>query len=278
MSNIFKNCPECNKEIIYSSIYSLKTSIKNNSKCKSCAMSGENNSMYGRTGDKNGFYGKKHTKETKNKLSSLQKNIYKNRSEDEKEKILKILLEGRTGPRKSNYEYWVDKYGVEEADKRNNDFKNKLSKLFSGSGNPMYGRPTPNKAGYGVSGWYKEEFFRSLRELSFLLDNIEAVSAESNKWRTTYKNYNNVEKTTIPDFVIESTKTVYECKPDRLHNTYLVQLKANALKKHCNSLGYDYVLIDPGLPDFNLVDRLIEEDAVKLTEEGLKRYKKWRNP
>ncbi len=38
-----------------------------------------------------------------------------------------------------------------------------------GEGNNMYGRPSPQGSGNGWSGWYKERYFRSLRELMFLI-------------------------------------------------------------------------------------------------------------
>jgi hypothetical protein len=54
-----RNCPSCDKELIYENHNSFYRARKCNSKCKSCMQSGENNS----------FHGKIHTEETKDKLS-----------------------------------------------------------------------------------------------------------------------------------------------------------------------------------------------------------------
>ena len=69
------------------------------------------------TGEKNPFYGKIHTKETKQKLS--------------------IAASLRTGDKnvmfgKDLYNLWVDKYGKEEADNRLQKMKNKMSKTRKG--------------------------------------------------------------------------------------------------------------------------------------------------
>lgn len=58
-----KNCPKCNKEQFYKSKKSFWNANKLNSICTSCKNKGKNNP----------FYGKKHTSQHKDKLSSIQK-------------------------------------------------------------------------------------------------------------------------------------------------------------------------------------------------------------
>ncbi len=53
-----KNCPKCDKLILFSNKYKLKRSIDNNSLCFSCSKTKENNPMYGLTGSTNPCYGK----------------------------------------------------------------------------------------------------------------------------------------------------------------------------------------------------------------------------
>jgi hypothetical protein len=60
-------------------------------------------------------------------------------------------------------------YGKEKANK----MKNNLSILNSGSKNKMYGKPSPQGSGNGWSGWYKGWYFRSLIELSYMVNVIE---------------------------------------------------------------------------------------------------------
>jgi len=51
-----------------------------------------------------------------------------------------------------NYDIWVKKYGVKIANEKLVSFKHKVSKINSGSGNPMFGKPSPKGSGggYGV--------------------------------------------------------------------------------------------------------------------------------
>ena len=58
-----KKCPKCNKEQFYKNKRSFWNASKSNSICKSCKNKGKNNP----------FYGKKHTLQHKDKLSSIQK-------------------------------------------------------------------------------------------------------------------------------------------------------------------------------------------------------------
>jgi hypothetical protein len=69
----------------------MNNAIKKNSKCKSCGLKeimtddyrkkiservkGENNPMFGKFGELNPFFGKKHTKETKDKISNTKKGV-----------------------------------------------------------------------------------------------------------------------------------------------------------------------------------------------------------
>lgn len=101
-------CNNLSKDLKYSNIYF------NPSKkyvCKLCACSGE----------KNPFYGKKHSLETRNKIAKSNTGG-----------------KSRTGGL-NNYNLWIKKYGLEEADRRNALFLKKQSDLNSGENNNMYG-------------------------------------------------------------------------------------------------------------------------------------------
>jgi len=74
-----KHCPKCNREIYYSTKYTLQYGIDSNSICKRCRthtnktkekMSGKNNGMYGthRYDNLNPFHGKHHTEESRRKM------------------------------------------------------------------------------------------------------------------------------------------------------------------------------------------------------------------
>jgi len=82
-----RNCPKCGKELSYSKKFNLNKAIKNNSVCVSCSKKGEKNPFYGKTlseetrrnisekmkGEKHPFYGKTHSEETLHKMSDAKK-------------------------------------------------------------------------------------------------------------------------------------------------------------------------------------------------------------
>lgn len=134
--NIIRNCPNCKIEIKYSSLRKLKIAENKNSLCRKCSKTGENNPMYGKTGNKHHAYGiirenmigennpakrvevkkkisekltgrigamtgKQHTQETKDKISTG--NIGQIRTQETKDKIrLATLKQIENGLHSSN--------------------------------------------------------------------------------------------------------------------------------------------------------------------------------
>lgn len=273
-----RNCPKCGKEIEYKNKTTLNNAVKKNTVCKKClpvnkkfveryATKGKN------TGSDNPFFGKTHTEETK-------KSIIKNRNYDSyktpefREKMRMLAVSGITGNGgKKVYDIWVEKYGVEEADKKMAACKKKHSKNNSGSGNPMYGKPSPNGSGNGWKGWYKERYFRSLRELTYMLQleesGINWVSAEN--IRIPYKCPLGKDRTYSPDFLIENK--LVEIKPIRLQETPLVSVKTLAAEEYCKKNNLIYEIIDVNI-DTNLIDKYIND--IKFAGNYKERYEKWK--
>jgi hypothetical protein len=108
-------CEECKSVIILNSY--RKDHINKFYLCAKCRNKGE----------KNPFYGKKHSDELKNKFSKERKGIC---SVGEKNPMFK----------RSVYSVWLQKYGKDEADKRLLSFKNNMSIATSGEKNPFYGK------------------------------------------------------------------------------------------------------------------------------------------
>lgn len=228
----------------------------------------------------NGFKGRKHTEATKKVQSALRKQYFDELDEDTYQAFVEKMsvaskAVAASRPQLSNYEYWVIRYGKEEADIRHAASAVKKSIASSGSKNPMYGRPSPSGSGVGWKGWYRGTFFRSLRELSFLIGHPEAESGERNEWRAHYT-WNGRERTTVPDFLLHETREVIECKPAKLHDSPLVSAKRAALESLIESRGYSYVLLDPGVIQLDLLDSLIESNDVALTEKTKERVHQWR--
>jgi hypothetical protein len=179
-------------------------------------------------GEKNHFFGKQHSQETKDII---------------REKA-RINSTGSNNPMygKSVYDVWVKKYGKEIADKKMVEYKLKQSINSKGKNNPMYGKPTPQGSGNGWSGWYKNYFFRSIEELSYIINVLEKFSfnwksAENIKIK--YLNWENVERTYVPDFIVEN-KYLVEIKPKRLQKSPNNLYKKEAAVKYCyeNNLKY----------------------------------------
>lgn len=278
-TNLNRSCPKCGKIITYSNKNSMYFAEKNKSKCRSCSVTGENNPMFGMYGNKNPFFGKKHTEESKKK-------IVRNRDESKyktfefREKISKVTS-GNKNPMfgRSVYSVWVEKYGEETAMKKMEEYKLKQSKLNSGSKNSMYGKPTPKGSGNGWSGWYKGWFFRSLMELSYMINVIEKFnlvweSAETDKFVMKFID-NGVERTYRPDFFI-GNKYLVEIKPKKLWNSYLVNQKKNVSILFCEKNNYKYKLRDVPKISYKEIVSLVENDTLIFTDRYKKKYDLWR--
>lgn len=133
------------------------------------------------TGKDNPFFGKKHTEESKRKITE-NKDFSSYKTQEFRDKISKISSgENNSMYGKRVYDVWLEKYGKEIADQKKQSWKKSISNNTKGIKSHRYGKPAPKKSGNGWSGWYKEMFFRSLIELSFMIfmekNNFDFVSA-----------------------------------------------------------------------------------------------------
>jgi hypothetical protein len=175
---------------------------------------------------------------------------------------------------KPNYDGWVYKFGKEVADEKLKSVKAKLSILNSGSGNPMFGKPSPKGSGNGWSGWYKGWYFRSLRELTYMIKiierfNLKWVSGESKKYKISYQDFKGSDRNYFPDFIING-KYIVECKPKKLWTSDNVIRKKNAAIEYCLTNDLTYKMVDIG--------KISDEEIKTLKENGfiifLPRYEK----
>jgi len=231
---------------------------------KIASQPGEDNPMYGRS-----FYEVWVKKYGKEEADKRIKNWIDNLDENSGDKN---PMYGR-----SFYEVWVKKYGKEEADKRMIKYKKTKSIQSKGEKNPMYGKPSPVGSGNGWSGWYKGWYFRSLRELSYMINVIERFniiweSAETKKWSVKYIDWDGVEKNYFPDFILNN-KYMIECKPKALWNSENVKLKKEAAIKKCKEIGLIYKIISPRKLKDEEIDFLYNKGDIKFLERYEEKYK-----
>lgn len=176
---------------------------------------------------------------------------------------------------RTNHEMWTERYGKEEADKREAAANQARSKRASGAGNPMYGKPSPQGAGNGWKGWYRGHYFRSLREAAFMIraDNQEEAWQTGEKAEFVVKYlFNGAERTYRPDFVIGNV--VYEIKPKRLHASLEVVAKRKAAEAHFGSKGMRYELIDIEV-DSVALKAAYDRGEIRLDKRYEERFLSW---
>lgn len=268
-----RDCPNCKTEINYKNKYIRNRAEKKNLTCASCSQQKrcskkeeiERRTQDGKklVGEKNPFFGRKHTNKTKKSISKTLKN--------------KRTFSGSNNPMfgKTVYQLWIEKYGKEEADKKQAEFISNHSERFSGKKNPMFGKPSPKGSGNGWKGWYKNWFFRSFRELSYMIKVIEQnkfewKSAETADLAIPYIDWKGNTRTYFADFLID--KTLVECKPTRLINSPSVSIKRIAALKFCKEKGLKYEIIDPEMLNDSEIQLLIESGQIRLTKRYQEKY------
>jgi hypothetical protein len=267
-----RNCPVCDQVIFYKSYNGFYNAKRKNSKCRLCVS--KSNGFYEKyivnAKTNNAFKGKKHTEEYKRRSSESRKGRKDSLETIEKKRNASL---GSKNPMfgQSVYELWFKKYGKEEADRLNLIRREKNKIASSGSNNPMYGKPAPKGSGNGWKGYYKNIFFRSLRELTYLVylheNNIRWESAETKKFQIKFS-FLGVERTYRPDFIIND-KILVELKPERLINTPSISAKTKAAKEFCLINNMEYQIFDPGILSPIKIQQLMENQEIKFEPKYL---------
>lgn len=290
-----RKCPECNTLLTYKSKSSFYAAIKNNSICKKCSgkkRRGISNydiwlKKYGKkeadrrnkqfsekrskcqSGENNSFFNKTHSIETKQTIANHNKG--KKLSKKTKAKISNKTA-GKNNPMygKSYYDIWVTKYGKKEADILLEKKKAKHRKSSAGKNNPMYNKPSPNGSGNGYKGRYKGLFFRSLRELSFMIkcDEFGIIYKPAENISIKYK-FKNKDRTYRPDFLIKNC--LIEIKPAKIQKSQIALLKAEAAKNYCISRNLRYKVVDPTI-DAGAILQNLKNQNIEFISNYLERF------
>lgn len=233
-----KPCPICGNPITYIIKSSLTRSIKNKSKCSKCVHLDEK------------------YKENQKVCSSGQRNN----------------MYGKTV-----YDVWLNKYGKEVADKKQLELSIKRSSNAKGNKNNMYGKPSPRKCGKGISGRYKDFYFRSLRELYYIItylepNNLPIISAERKDLEVPYINYDGTERTYRADFLVGNI--LVEVKPRKLKDTPLIKLKEESAIAFCNARNMIYKIEYIEIDDYTKINELYKSGLVVIDEKKKASFEK----
>jgi endogenous inhibitor of DNA gyrase (YacG/DUF329 family) len=261
-------CPQCGELVVYTNKNNRQTAEKRKSLCVKCA--GLNRDF---NGENNPFFGRKHSEKTKDLISNYFSNVHvytDAQKEQARNQLAKVFND------QPLYDIWLEKYGQEEANRRLIEFKKKQSENNSGSGNPMFGKPSPQGSGNGWSGWYKGWYFRSLRELSYMIKVLETQKLNweipDKKYKIPYVDYAGQIRTYFPDFIVDTNKLV-EIKPTKLHNTPKVLAKRKAAEDFCQSQDMSYELIDPPILSQEEIKQLYISGQIKFLERYDKKFR-----
>ncbi len=243
-SPLSRNCPKCGKIVVYRYKGDCDKAVRRNSLCKQCSAK-NNASKRDYRGNKNPFWGKTHSRET---IDRIQKGDHSYKQTAKYRRMVSKQTAGSSNPMygKSVYDVWIEKYGKEEADIRRQAKRNKVSEKCSGTANPMYGKPAPRGAGQGWKGWYKGWFFRSLKELSYVINVLEKgthnwKSAETRDLSIHFVDWRGHDRTYRADFLVDDKRLV-EVKPSRLMSTPTNLAKRKAAGTFCAARGYEYIV------------------------------------
>lgn len=228
-------------------------------------------------------YGKEEADKLKNEFRyKLHESWNRLSDEEKKNQNAKKGSPGKNNPMygRSVYDVWLEKYGKEEADRRMAELKQKRSERSKGKNNPMYGKPAPKGSGNGISGWYKDWYFRSLRELSYMVNVIEKEGHEwrsldnTSDFRIKYLDANGHERSYCPDFLIDN-KIVVEIKPKKLQELDLVVRKQNAAIMYCKTRNLVHIITDVEILDFSIIEKMVNDGVVRLTDKSLKKFNQY---
>jgi hypothetical protein len=131
---------------------------------------------------------------------------------------------------------------------------------------------------FSFKGYYKNWFFRSLKELSYVL-HLESVgskwsSAEIPSLTVTYTDVYGKTKKHYADLLVDN-RIIVEVKPRRYQNSKTVKLKSEAMKDFCAKNGYVYSMVSPRKINKQVLKSLYVSGAVTIQDCYKKKFEKY---
>jgi len=156
---------------------------------------------------------------------------------------------------------YEDIHGKEKADLL------KLKVARHGKDNGQFGKPAYCGSGNGWSGWYKDNYFRSLLELSFIVNYLEKnslayTSAESSDYKIPYTNFEGKQRNYFADFI--TAHYLIEVKPELAVSWHTNKLKFLAAEKWCKARDYEFKIFDN-----TMFDQLTTEQLISMYKDNI---------
>ena len=271
-SHVKTKCDACSKDL---SIPNGRYSMSVEHFCSKKCFNAHKKTL---VGDKNPFYGKHHTKESRDKIAKDRDySTYKTQEFRDK---MSDITKGKSNKHKgkSMYNRYIELHGDVDGQLKYNDRMEQLKLYASGENNPMFGKPSPTGSGNGWSGWYKGWYFRSVRELSYMINVIERFdiqwkTGDCSKTKIPYTDFSGTPRNYFPDFVLNDVYII-EIKPKKLWGSDLVSRKTLAAKQWCVDNGYIYKIIDPKPLALDRVRELYLAGVVKFLPRYEEKFKR----
>jgi hypothetical protein len=185
----------------------------------------------------------------------------------------------------SSKEYYINRYGLTTGVFKYNQACK--SKAVFGKDNPQYGKPAPIGSGNGISGYYKEYYFRSLYEYyaikHFEKNNVKFIcndvckSKLNSKVIIKYIDDNGIIRNYTPDFIVNDTIITEVKSSYQLDNSTVIKKKDATelfIKKSNIYNKYDILTECDFNIDINTLRLDYQSNIVKIDSGKLNRFKK----
>ena len=175
-----------------------------------------------------------------------------------------------------------------------------MSLAMQGSGNPFFGKrhpmkgkcipeerkqrireslkhkiPSKGSGGWGISGWYNGNYFRSSCELVFLMaDHRPWRSAEKSEFRVEYLTVSGRKKSYYPDWYAGCE--VVEIKPPNWGYQKEAARKKEAAELYFPKIGFNYSLIEVPILPKEKVFVLRNQGILTLNSHWERKYLLWK--